>query len=126
VEGDVVCAGEVFIAGTFSGNLTAGKVMIGDSGSINGTIEAQTAIVNGTLSGRLVAVHVVLGQTARVTADIVYCSMRIEPGAVFEGYSRRVEREGIPNDNVKQLPPSLQSLHNAVGRAELPEPAEAN
>lgn len=126
VEGDVVCAGEVFISGTLSGDLTASKVTIGDGGSVNGSIEAETAIVNGTLSGRLVAVEVVLGRTAHVTADIVYCSMRIEPGAVFEGYSRRVEREGIPNDNIKQLLTSRRSLRNASDRADLSEPVEAN
>ncbi len=126
MEGDVVCAGEVFMGGTLTGNLTAGKVTIPDGGSINGSIEAETVIVNGTLSGRLVAVDVVLGRTARVTADIVYCSIRIEPGAVLEGYSRRVERDAIPNDNAEQLLPSLRSLRNAAGRSDLPEPAEAS
>jgi hypothetical protein len=36
--------------------------------------------------------------------------MRIEPGAVFEGYSRRVEREGLPDSDRKLVLPSLKSL----------------
>lgn len=119
VEGDIACAGEVHIGGTVSGNLTAGKITVGESGSVNGTVEAETAIINGALSGRLVAVNVVLGRASHVTADIVYCSMRIEPGAVFEGYSRRVDREELPNPDGKQLLSSVHSLRNAAERVEV-------
>lgn len=126
IEGEVVCAGEVYVGGTLSGALNAAKVTIADGGAIHGTIEAEAVIVNGTLSGRLVAVDVVLGRTARVTADIVYCSMRVEPGAVFEGYSRRVERDGIQNDEAKQVLPTLRSLRNSIDHSDLPEPAEAS
>ena len=110
VEGDITCTGEVHIGGTLSGNLTANKITIGETGSVNGTIEAETAVINGALSGRLVAVDVVLGRASHVTADIVYCSMRIEPGAVFEGYSRRVERNDVGNSDGKMLP--TQNVRN--------------
>ena len=113
VEGDIACSGEIHIAGSVSGNLTASKLTIGESGSVNGTVESETAIINGALSGRLVAVNVVLGRASHVTADIVYCSMRIEPGAVFEGYSRRVERDELPSPDSKQLLTSVHSLRNA-------------
>jgi cytoskeletal protein CcmA (bactofilin family) len=127
VEGDVVCTSEVHIGGTLSGNLTASKITIGESGSVSGTVEAETAIINGSLSGRLVAVNVVLGKASHVTADIVYCSMRIEPGAVFEGYSRRVERDEVPNSESKQLLPTMQSLRSTTERVEITGTrAEAN
>lgn len=126
VEGDIVCSGEVHVSGTLSGNLTAGKITIGESGSVNGTVEADTAIVNGALSGRLIAVNVILGRASHVTADIVYCSMRIEPGAVLEGYSRRVERDEVPSSETKQLPPSLHSMRSAAAdRSEIATHAEA-
>jgi cytoskeletal protein CcmA (bactofilin family) len=121
VEGDIACTGEVHIGGTVSGNLTAGKITIGENGSVNGTVEAETAIINGSLSGRLVAMNVVLGRASHVTADIVYCSMRIEPGAVYEGYSRRVERDELPNPDTKQIPPSSShNLRNTAERVDLP------
>lgn len=117
VEGDIVCTGEVHIGGTLAGNLTAGKITIGETGTVNGTVEAETAVINGALSGRLVAVDVVLGRASHVTADIVYCSMRIEPGAVFEGYSRRVEREDVPGSgDGKQLLTSMQNLRSTSER----------
>lgn len=125
VEGDIACAGEVHVGGVLSGNLTAGKVTVVESGSINGSVEAETAVINGSLSGRLTAVNVVLGRASHVTADIVYCSMRIEPGAVFEGFSRRVEREEVPSPDTKQLLPSAHTLHKAADRVESAAHVEA-
>jgi len=119
VEGDIVSSGEVHVNGVVSGNLAAGKVTVGEGGSVSGSVEADTAVVNGSLSGRLVAVDVVLGRASHVTADIVYCSMRIEPGAVYEGYSRRVEREEMPSlEAKKQLLPNVHSLRSPSERAE--------
>src|SRR5215469_12976188 len=119
IEGDIACTGEIHISGSVSGNLTASKMTIGETGSVNGTVESETAIINGALSGRLVAVNVVLGRSSHVTADIVYCSMRIEPGAVFEGYSRRVERDELPSPDSKQLLTSVHSLRNSAERVEV-------
>lgn len=124
VDGDIVCSGEVHISGTLSGNLTAGKVTIGESGSVNGTVEADTAVVNGALSGRLIAVNVILGRASHVTADIVYCSMRIEPGAVLEGYSRRVEQDEVPSPETKQLPGSVHGMR-AAERSDMASQVEA-
>lgn len=113
IDGDIACAGEVHIAGTLIGNLVAGKVTLGEGGSINGSVEAETAVINGALQGRLVAVNVILGRAAQVRADVVYCSMRIEPGAVFEGYSRRVDHQNLGDGEGKQVLPALKSLRNA-------------
>lgn len=113
IDGDIACAGEVHIAGTLMGNIVAGKITLTETGTINGSVEAETAIINGALTGRLVAVNVILGRSAQVRADVVYCSMRIEPGAVFEGYSRRVEGESLSDGDGKQLLLSLKSLRNA-------------
>lgn len=113
IDGDITCPGDVHIGGTLVGNLVADKVTLGETGSINGSVEAETAVINGALQGRLVAVNVILGRAAQVRADVVYCSMRIEPGAVFEGYSRRVERENLSHGEGKNLLPALKSLRNA-------------
>lgn len=124
VDGNVASSGEIHISGTLTGNIVAGKITLGESGSVNGSVEAETAIVNGALQGRLVAVDVTLGRSAQVRADVVYCSMRIEPGATFEGYSRRVEREHLAAGEGDQLPPALKSLRPAEqGDVIAPAPA---
>lgn len=113
VDGDVACDGEIHVAGALTGNLVARKLTLSEGGSINGAVEAETAVINGSLQGRLVAVNVILGRSAQVRADVVYCSMRIEPGAAFEGYSRRVERENLPDSDHKLVLPSLKTLRDA-------------
>jgi cytoskeletal protein CcmA (bactofilin family) len=113
VDGNIACTGEIHITGTLIGNIVASKITLGESGSVNGSVEAETAIIYGALQGRLVAGDVILGRSAQVRADVVYCSMRIEPGATFEGYSHRVEREHLSGGDGKQLLPALQTLRPA-------------
>jgi cytoskeletal protein CcmA (bactofilin family) len=124
VDGNIACAGEIHITGTLIGNIVAGKITLGESGSVNGSVEAETAIINGALQGRLVAGDVILGRAAQVRADVVYCSMRIEPGATFEGYSHRVEREHLSSGDGKQLLPALKTLRPAE-QSDVIAPAQA-
>lgn len=124
VDGNIACAGEIHITGTLIGNIVAGKITLGESGSVNGSVEAETAIINGALQGRLVAGDVILGRSAQVRADVVYCSMRIEPGATFEGYSHRVEREHLSSGDGKQLLPALKTLRPAE-QSDVIAPAQA-
>jgi len=116
VDGNIACAGEIHITGTLTGNIVAGKITLGESGSVNGSVEAQTAVINGALQGRLIAGDVILGRSAQVRADVVYCSMRIEPGATSEGYSHRVEREHLSSGEGKQLLPALKSFRPVEAR----------
>jgi cytoskeletal protein CcmA (bactofilin family) len=91
IEGDIVTEGEIHINGSVKGDVVARKLTLGEGGSITGTVEADLAVIAGNLAGRLTATSVVLESTARVVADVTHVSMSVEPGAVFEGFSRRVE-----------------------------------
>ena len=91
ITGGIVSAGEVHVSGVVKGDVMAKKLTIGEGGSVIGAVEAEIAMVAGTLTGRLTATTVTLASTARVVADITHVSLTIEPGAVFEGYSRRVD-----------------------------------
>jgi cytoskeletal protein CcmA (bactofilin family) len=91
IEGDIVSEGEVHISGSVKGDVTAQKLTLGEHGSITGTVEVEVAIIAGHLAGRLTATSVLLASSARVVADITHVSLSIEPGAVFEGFSRRVD-----------------------------------
>lgn len=78
------------------GDVVAKQLTIGETGTVIGSIEADSVMVAGTLTGRLSATKVVLASTSRVVADITHVSLSIEPGAVFEGYSRRVDAISDP------------------------------
>lgn len=111
ITGDVVTVGEVHVSGMVKGDVAAKQLTIGETGTVIGSIEAETAMVAGTLTGRLAATKVVLASTARVVADITHVSLSIEPGAVFEGYSRRVDAIGQPEAG---LPLALPAARGTV------------
>jgi cytoskeletal protein CcmA (bactofilin family) len=92
IEGDVVSEGEVHINGIVKGDVNARKLTLGENGAITGTAEVDDAVIGGKLAGRLIAASVVLLDTARVVADITHVSLSIAPKAVFEGFSRRVDK----------------------------------
>jgi len=104
IEGDVVSEGEVHISGAIKGDVVARKLTLGEGGSITGAVEADVAVVSGSLAGRLTATSVMLTRTARVVADVTHVSLTIEPGAVFEGFSRRVESIETITDDVRSQP----------------------
>lgn len=96
VTGDIVAVGEIHVSGMVKGDVVAKQLTIGETGTVIGSIEADSVMVAGTLTGRLSATKVVLASTSRVVADITHVSLSIEPGAVFEGYSRRVDAISDP------------------------------
>lgn len=107
-EGDLKSDGELHIAGTVTGNVTARSLTLYKGSTVSGTAKAEKAIINGTLSGRLAAAEVVLGSKGQVMADITYVSLRIETGAVFVGQTRRVESlDAIPAELMKLPPPVI-------------------
>jgi cytoskeletal protein CcmA (bactofilin family) len=117
IEGDIVSQGELHISGSVKGDVVARKLTLGEGGSITGAVEADIAVIAGNLAGRLTATSVVLARSARVVADVTHVSLSIEQGAIFEGFSRRVDTiEAVTEETVRT--PRL----NAPPRTE-PKPA---
>ncbi len=104
IDGNIISEGEVHILGAVKGNLIARKLTLGKGGTIEGKVEAESAVLNGNFSGSLSAKSVVLGQTASVTADIIYLSMEMERGAVYNGHARHVNDVEINTGEVTELP----------------------
>lgn len=104
IVGNIMSKGEVHILGALKGDLTADKLTLGEGGTIEGKIEAETAVINGNVSGSISAKSVLLGRTASVTADIVYVSMGMETGAVHNGHARHVDGVETISGEVMELP----------------------
>jgi cytoskeletal protein CcmA (bactofilin family) len=118
IEGDIVSQGELHISGSIKGDVVARKLTLGEGGSITGAVEADIAVIAGNLAGRLTATSVILARSARVVADVTHVSLSIEQGAVFEGFSRRVDTiEGVAEETVR-----TPRLNAPTSRAE-PKPA---
>jgi cytoskeletal protein CcmA (bactofilin family) len=116
IEGDVVSQGELHISGSIKGDVVARKLTLAEGGSITGAVEADVAIIAGNLAGRLTATSAVLARTARVTADVTHVSLTIEQGAVFEGFSRRVDTIEAVADEAIRTPRLSAPVHRSEAK----------
>ena len=92
-EGNISGGGDLQVDGTLKGDVRLSRVIIGESGSIEGSITADQVEVRGRVSGSITGKAVRLLATARVEGDITQEQLAIEPGAWFQGRSIQAKRE---------------------------------
>ncbi|POY35075.1 cell shape determination protein CcmA [Solitalea longa] len=87
ITGDIVSKGDIRIDGSVKGNVTSSaKVVLGTSGSVEGSIVCANADVSGALQGDIkVSELLFLKSTTRLNGDIYTNKMVVESGAVFTG-----------------------------------------
>lgn len=87
IEGTIKAKGNLRIDGTLRGNLEClGRVVIGNSGVIEGDIKCENAEIEGLIKANvMVSELLTLKSTAKVHGDIVAKKLSIEPGATFSG-----------------------------------------
>lgn len=87
IKGDITATGDFRLDGTLEGSIQSnGKIVIGDTGVVNGNILCLNANIIGTVNGNLSVKELLsLHSTARVKGDILINKLSIEPGAVFTG-----------------------------------------
>ena len=86
ITGEIKSDGDFRVDGTIEGTIEIkGRIVIGQTGKIDGTMICTNAEVEGSLSGK---VHVndllSLKQTAKITGDVTVGKLAIEPGATFD------------------------------------------
>ncbi len=93
IKGDITASGDFRLDGTLEGNIQLnGKLVVGDSGVVNGNILCLNANIIGTVNGNLSVKELLsLNATARVKGDILINKLSIEPGAVFTGKCRMLD-----------------------------------
>lgn len=87
IVGDININGDIRIDGTLKGNLNGqGRVVVGQSGSIEGEINCQCAEVSGIVIGKILAQDsLIMRNSAKITGNIKINKLSIEPGAIFNG-----------------------------------------
>ncbi|SFC95645.1 bactofilin family protein [Algibacter pectinivorans] len=83
--GDFTSQGDLRIDGSIEGNIkTAGKVVVGKSGVIEGTLTGTDAYFEGKFSGKLVlSGTLTLKASAHIDGEVVAGKLAVEPGATF-------------------------------------------
>src|SRR6185369_341425 len=91
VNGDLVCSGDIQIDGWIEGDIQSRNVVVGESATVHGAIQAENVRICGSVNGQIRADNVTLEKSARVTGDILHKSLSIEQGAFLEGMCKRID-----------------------------------
>ena len=91
VEGDLRSSGSVDVAGLINGNVFVSEMIVTETGSLRGALEAATVEINGHVEGKITADTVIIGKNAVIKGDIFFKStLKTEEGADIDGYIKRV------------------------------------
>lgn len=85
IVGTFSSEGDIRIDGIIEGDvLTPGKVVIGKTGEIHGSLESSNAYFEGKLKGKLkLTGTLTLKASAHIEGDVITEKLSVEPGATF-------------------------------------------
>ncbi len=91
LEGDLRSSGAVDVAGLVNGNVFVSEMIITETGSIRGALEASSVEINGHLEGKITADAIIVGKNAVIKGDIFFKNtLKTEEGADIDGYIKRI------------------------------------
>jgi len=87
LNGDVFSESDLRIDGTINGNVSSSaKVIIGNTGVVEGNVEGQHADINGKVLGNIIAKELLqLRGECNVQGNIAATKLQVEPTATFNG-----------------------------------------
>jgi cytoskeletal protein CcmA (bactofilin family) len=90
-KGSINAPNQAIISGTVEGDLVARDVLIGASGVVTGTTEADFIDVKGELNESVTSKSVlIVRNTGKVTGDVTYGEIEIERGGKIKGVMKQV------------------------------------
>jgi cytoskeletal protein CcmA (bactofilin family) len=107
ISGNVETDGDLHFDGILDGDVRVGLLVIGETGCVNGAIQADAVEIRGQVKGVICARRVKLWPTARVDADISHTELAIDAGAHFEGRSLALVPPAAEKQKALKSPPAL-------------------
>ena len=92
-EGNVSGAGDLQVDGAIKGDVRVGRLIVGETGAIEGNVTADYLEVRGRIVGAVNGKQVKLVSTAYVDGDITAEQLSIDIGAYFQGRVLQSRRE---------------------------------
>jgi len=96
IEGGVTGDGELQIDGIVRGDVRVGRLTVGETGHIEGSVYAEATEVRGRIVGSVTAKQVRLYGTSYIDGDITHEQLAMETGAFFQGRSLKFQRPATP------------------------------
>lgn len=87
IKGNLKFTGELLLEGKLEGEVNAdGVLTLGEGGSVNGNISANTVVIKGKVNGNVIAKDKVeLKSKAELFGDVKAAKLAIEEGVTFVG-----------------------------------------
>ncbi|GAB5538308.1 MAG: hypothetical protein Salg2KO_04110 [Salibacteraceae bacterium] len=87
LKGDIKTEGVLRVDGTLVGNIESpGKVVVGPTGKIEGSVKCASANVSGHVKAKLIVKDILeLMASSKLQGDITVGKLSIQPGATFTG-----------------------------------------
>ena len=92
-EGSISGAGDLQIDGAIKGDVRVGRLIVGETGGVEGNVSADYVEVRGRIVGNVSGKQVKLIATAYVDGDITAEQLSIDIGAYFQGRVLQGRRE---------------------------------
>ncbi len=90
IEGTINSSGAVDVAGLIKGPVYSKEIVVRETGSVTGSIEADRIEIHGHMDGKIVGEDVVVGATGTVKGDIEFGNnLKTENGADIDGYIKK-------------------------------------
>lgn len=102
VDGHVTFAGGLRVDGVVNGNVTAetdapATLVISEKAVVSGEVRVAHVVVNGQVNGPVIAGTLLeLQANARITGDVSYKTLEMQPGAVVDGRLVHITQESAP------------------------------
>lgn len=92
-EGSISGAGDLQVDGSVKGDIRVGRLIVGETGAVEGNVTADHLEVRGRIVGSVSGKQVKLVSTAYVDGDINAEQLSIDIGAYFQGRVLQSRRE---------------------------------
>lgn len=109
IKGEIETSSNIRIEGKIKGNVvTKSKLVMGDTASLEGNIQAHNAEISGYVHGKIeVSELLVLKSTAVVKGDIITNKLSVENGANFNGTTKM--GAATPDINLSEHVPTAKA-----------------
>jgi|TARA_B110001452_G_scaffold226301_1_gene200642 cytoskeletal protein CcmA (bactofilin family) len=90
IEGTINSSGAIDVAGLVKGPVYSKEIIVRETGSVTGSIEAELVEIHGHLDGKVIGQDVVIGASGTVKGDIEFSNnLKTENGADIDGYIKK-------------------------------------
>jgi cytoskeletal protein CcmA (bactofilin family) len=89
-EGTINSSGAIDVAGLVKGPVYSKEIIVRETGSITGSIEADHVEIHGHMDGKISGDDIIIGNTGTVKGDIEFGNnLKTENGADIDGYIKK-------------------------------------